>query len=110
MNILVVGASIREFNWWNCIKKISTKNNFIFINCSSRSFSGCINLNEGHYKNPRYQVSVSEEFTIPLELLNFERQFYPNLSIDQLSKRILIHYNLIASFFDNNSIKHNQSV
>ena len=104
MNILVVGASIREFNWWNCIKKISTKNNFIFINCSSRSFSGCINLNEGHYKNPRYQVSVSEEFTIPLELLNFERQFYPNLSIDQLSKRILIHYNLFASFFDKNSI------
>lgn len=104
MNILVVGASLREFNWWNCIKKKSTKNKFIFLNCSSHSFSGCINLNENNYKNPKYQVSVSEEFTIPLELLNFERQFYPNLSINQLNERILIHYNLFISFFNQNII------
>ena len=104
MNILVVGASIREFNWWNSIRKISTRNKFIFLNCSSQSFKGCINLNENNYKNLRYQVSVSEEFTIPLELLNFERQFYPNLSINQLNERILIHYNLFTTFLNQNTI------
>ena len=100
MNVLVAFASIRELDWWTLISKKLPNINFIFVNCSSRKFKNCIDLKDHINDVKNYQISQSEKFTIPLELLNFEREFYPNLSVNKLIKRIVIHYNAFIKIFN----------
>ena len=97
MKFFVVGASLREHDWWLRIRDRSQPS-LVYINCSSRIQSDCINL--ASYKQP-YISSPSLHYpSCSITDIYHEHIIWPEKSLEFLFTKFQHHYNLFISLLE----------
>ena len=100
MKVLTAGASKRELTWWNQININILNCDIEYLNCSSRRYEVCFNLQD--FASPLYNYSpnINDKYQIPASYLVHESNLYPGYSFKELVRKFQIHLSAYEKFFE----------